>query len=244
MCVPSGVAGLFATLSTVAHQVPLSTGFSRREYWSGLPFPPPEDLPDPGIKPVSPASLALAGGFFTHRANLGSPFIQTLSLKYGQLTRAGVWKSLKKRERERTVFKGGKVFPPWKPGRSRREKQRKAQDVEVKSAGGTQGKWEGTLSGRGPRRGRDGDAGATATTRGPNLGDRDRRRPHLDGVEIAWQHPLQVHEQGDGDVGEEVEAQKPLQAAPGAQSPHRPSVGLSGSRGYAHWNTTSGKRRA
>ena len=37
-------------------------GFSRQEYWSGLPFPPPGDLPDPGIEPVSPAS---AGGFFT-----------------------------------------------------------------------------------------------------------------------------------------------------------------------------------
>ena len=37
--------------------------FSRQEYWSGLPFPPPEDLPDPGIEPVSPVSPALAGGF-------------------------------------------------------------------------------------------------------------------------------------------------------------------------------------
>ena len=44
---------------TVAHQAPLSTEFSRQEYWSGLPFPPPEDLPDPGIKPLSPASPAL-----------------------------------------------------------------------------------------------------------------------------------------------------------------------------------------
>ena len=43
----------------VAHQVPLSMGFSWEEYWSGLPFPPLGDLPDPGIKPVSPVSLAL-----------------------------------------------------------------------------------------------------------------------------------------------------------------------------------------
>ena len=50
---------------TITHQAPLSTGFSRQEYWSGLPFPPPGDLPDPGIKPESPASPALAGGFFT-----------------------------------------------------------------------------------------------------------------------------------------------------------------------------------
>ena len=39
--------------------------FSRQEYWSGLPFPPPWDIPDPEIKPSSPASLALAGIFFT-----------------------------------------------------------------------------------------------------------------------------------------------------------------------------------
>ena len=43
-------------------------GFSRREYWSGLPFPPPGDLPDPGIEPRPPVSPARAGGFFTHRA--------------------------------------------------------------------------------------------------------------------------------------------------------------------------------
>ena len=47
---------------TVAHQAPLSMGFSRQEYWSGLPFPSPGDLPSPGIKPESPA---LADGFFT-----------------------------------------------------------------------------------------------------------------------------------------------------------------------------------
>ena len=50
---------LFATLWTVAHQTPLSKGFSRQEYWSGLPFPSPGDFPDPGIKPVSPVSPAL-----------------------------------------------------------------------------------------------------------------------------------------------------------------------------------------
>ena len=50
---------LFATLWTVADQAPLSTGFSRKEYWSGLPCPPPGDLPDPGIKFESPAAPAL-----------------------------------------------------------------------------------------------------------------------------------------------------------------------------------------
>ncbi|ELR50986.1 hypothetical protein M91_11145, partial [Bos mutus] len=47
------------------HQAPLSTGFSRQEYWSGLPFPPPRDLPNPGIEPESFMSPALAGRFFT-----------------------------------------------------------------------------------------------------------------------------------------------------------------------------------
>ena len=46
---------LFVTLCTVASQAPLSMGFSRQEYWSGLPFPSPEDLSDPGIEPWSPA---------------------------------------------------------------------------------------------------------------------------------------------------------------------------------------------
>ena len=49
---------LFATPWTVAYYAPLSMGLSRQEYWSGLPFPSPEDLPDPGIKPSSPALQA------------------------------------------------------------------------------------------------------------------------------------------------------------------------------------------
>jgi len=53
---------LFATPWTIAHQAPLSMGFSRQEYWSGLPFPSAGDLPGPGIEPASPA---LAGGFLT-----------------------------------------------------------------------------------------------------------------------------------------------------------------------------------
>ena len=50
---------------TVACQGPLFTGLSRQDYWSGLPFPPPRDLPDPGIEPTSPKSPVLAGEFFT-----------------------------------------------------------------------------------------------------------------------------------------------------------------------------------
>ena len=56
---------LFETLWTVAPQVPLSLGFSGQEYWSGLPCPSPGDLPEPGIKPESLRSPALAGRFFT-----------------------------------------------------------------------------------------------------------------------------------------------------------------------------------
>ena len=49
----------------VAHQASLSMEFSKQEYWSGFPFPTPEDLPYPGVKPASVASPALAGGFYT-----------------------------------------------------------------------------------------------------------------------------------------------------------------------------------
>ena len=48
-------AGLFLSPWTVAYHTPPSMGFSRQEYWSGLPFPSPEDLPDPGSEPRSPA---------------------------------------------------------------------------------------------------------------------------------------------------------------------------------------------
>ena len=55
---------LFSTLWTVARQAPLSMGFSRQEYWSGLPCPTPGNLPNPGIKPTSLISPALVGRFF------------------------------------------------------------------------------------------------------------------------------------------------------------------------------------
>ena len=48
----------FETLWTVAHQAPLSMGFPRQEYWSGLPFPSPGELPNPGIEPMSPQGQA------------------------------------------------------------------------------------------------------------------------------------------------------------------------------------------
>ena len=55
VCVKSlSCVQLFVTLWTIARQAPLSMGFSRQEYWSGLPFPSPGDLPNPGIEPRSP----------------------------------------------------------------------------------------------------------------------------------------------------------------------------------------------
>ena len=71
----------FATPLTVARQAPLSMGFSRQEYWSGLPCPPPGDLPNSGIKPVSLRSLALAGGFFTSSTTWEPQTAHTLEWK-------------------------------------------------------------------------------------------------------------------------------------------------------------------
>ena len=53
---------LFATPWTVAYQAPLSMGFSRQEYWSGLPFPSPGDLPDPGVEPRDRTWVSRIGG--------------------------------------------------------------------------------------------------------------------------------------------------------------------------------------
>ena len=61
-CLSKSCLNLF---DSVGHQAPLSMGFLKQEYWSGLPFPSPGDLHDPGIKATSPKSPALAGRFFT-----------------------------------------------------------------------------------------------------------------------------------------------------------------------------------
>ena len=73
MCQAASVVSDSATPWTVTCQPPLSMGFSRQEYWSGLPCPPPEDLPDPRIKPKSLLSPTLAGGFFTTSATWEAP---------------------------------------------------------------------------------------------------------------------------------------------------------------------------
>ena len=85
-CVCGGVLSHFsrvqflATPWTVARQAPLSMGFARQEYWSGLPCPPPGDLPNPGIKPVSLMSPALADGFLTSGATWEAPKYHVLTL--------------------------------------------------------------------------------------------------------------------------------------------------------------------
>ena len=71
---------LFVSLWTVAYQAPPPMGFSRQEYWSGLPFPSPEDLPNPGIEPGSPA---LQVDTLTSEP-AGKPIISILS-RYSQL---------------------------------------------------------------------------------------------------------------------------------------------------------------
>ena len=63
---------LFATLRTVAHWAPLSKRFSRQEYWTGLPAPPPGDFPDPGIEPAPPA-LKADSSLLSHQGSPSKP---------------------------------------------------------------------------------------------------------------------------------------------------------------------------
>ena len=77
MC--SVMSDSFSTPWTVAHQAYLSMGFPRQEYSSGLPFPPPGDLPHPGIEPIFGISC-IAGGFFIPLSHLGSPKCPVLVL--------------------------------------------------------------------------------------------------------------------------------------------------------------------
>ena len=74
---------LFVTPWSVAYQAPPSMGFSRQEYWSGLPFPSPGDLPDPGIKPGSPTLQADALTSEPPGKPMGTPFLGVLALHKG-----------------------------------------------------------------------------------------------------------------------------------------------------------------
>ena len=73
-CMHAKLLQLCPTLWTIACQALLSMGFSRQEYWSGLPCPPPGDLLHPGIEPTSLMSPALAGRFFTTRSTWEAQF--------------------------------------------------------------------------------------------------------------------------------------------------------------------------
>ena len=92
---------LFATPRTVAHQTPLSMGFSRQEHWSGLPCPPPGDLSNPGIEPMSPEAAALQADSLplSHR---GSPHLCSTSTNDGSFLPAGCWVA--------QLQKGSRVF--------------------------------------------------------------------------------------------------------------------------------------
>ena len=72
---------LFVTLGTVARQAPLSKGFSRQEYWSGLLWPASGDLPNPGIEPTFLISPVLADGFFTTSATWEATHTHTHTLQ-------------------------------------------------------------------------------------------------------------------------------------------------------------------
>ena len=87
MCACLVVSDSFTTPWTVAHQASLSMGFSSQEYWNGLPFSSPGDLPSPGIKLTSPVSPALAGRFFTTEPLGKRTILSTLMKKWS----SNVW---------------------------------------------------------------------------------------------------------------------------------------------------------
>ena len=82
VCQIASVVSNFATLWTVTHQAPLSMGFSRQEYWSGLSCPPPGDLPSPGIQPTSLVSY-IGRWILYHECHVGSPSVANITL-YGK----------------------------------------------------------------------------------------------------------------------------------------------------------------
>ena len=102
---------LFVTLWTTAHQAPLSMGFPRQEYWSGLPVPSPGDILDKGIKPTSLASPALAGIFFNISATWEAQEAQTRSIPVTPTQEGNLSQVLKRNGSETKEFyeRGGKA---------------------------------------------------------------------------------------------------------------------------------------
>ena len=105
----------FVTLWTVAHQAPLSVGFSKQEFWSGVPFPTPGSLPDPGIESTNLASPALTSGLFTISATWKADVTYTYNLKIKQISE--YWKKKQThRYRKQTIVISGdnKGVEGWK----------------------------------------------------------------------------------------------------------------------------------
>ena len=104
---------LFAALWTVARQAPLSMGFSRQEYWNGLPCPPPGDLPNPGIKPMSLASPALATRFFTTSAIREALAQEVLNSKNRVTLEQGIQSSSHQTEPEEPTTSSWRTWPSY-----------------------------------------------------------------------------------------------------------------------------------
>ena len=92
VCCHFSYAWLFVTLWTVACQAPLSMGFSKQEYWSGLPYPPPGDLPDLGMEPATPASPALQADSFPTEPP-GKPYKEYMRVLI-ESTQPGTWRTV------------------------------------------------------------------------------------------------------------------------------------------------------
>ena len=109
-----------STPGTAAHQSPLSMGFSRQEPWSGLPGPPPGDLPDPQTKPAALTSPALAGGFFTTSATWEAQMYSFMNIRG-----SGKWEQARTGYFYDSLLSTGKILAPaahplpnpWVPGR-------------------------------------------------------------------------------------------------------------------------------
>ena len=103
---------------TVARQAPLSVGFRRQESRSGLPFPPPGDLPDLKIEPASPVASALAAEFFT-TASLGNPHLHTHTHTYFLAVPRGMWDLSSPTWGWTCAYcRGGSVLATGRPGNS------------------------------------------------------------------------------------------------------------------------------
>ena len=102
----------FLTLWTVAHQAPLSMGFSRQEYWSGLPCSPPGDLPNPGIEPTFPVAPALQADSLLLSSQESPSVVNSMPCK----KKKKIGRMTSRQLKESKVKWGGlESFTPWSP---------------------------------------------------------------------------------------------------------------------------------